>query len=248
MAQATTYQSDFQNPSRAARSTPLAHSGRALAAGPILFADCATCSAAASTMEISPRRGQTRDTRLQRNAHESHRSEYACRIPSKQVGQLLGFWHEHVIGEHVFDGESLNLDFYSAPYYGEDPIVEKHFVSMRSRSSPGILVFLAQGASARVFCCSNADICKGEESDEVLRFVTFWKKRQADYPNHLVFDSKLTTYANLARLNQLGISSITLQRRSPKMLKEIDDLLPSPRRKVDFDVATRKFRTPRVFE
>jgi transposase len=179
---------------------------------------------------------------------KSYLSEYTCRIPSKKVDQLLGCWHEHVMGEHLFDGESFNLDFHSAPYYGEDPIVENHYVPMRSRSQPSILVFLAQDASARVFCYSNADIRKGEESDEVLRFIAFWKKHHGGYPKHLVFDSKLTTYANLARLDQLGISFITLRRRSPKMLKEIDDLPPSAWRKVELDVPTRKFRTPRVFE
>jgi len=35
----------------------------------------------------------------------------------------------------------------------------------------------------------------------------------------LVFDSKLTTYANLARLDQINIGFITLRRRSPKLLE-----------------------------
>ena len=40
-------------------------------------------------------------------------------------------------------------------------------------------------------------------------------------PEELIFDSKLTTYGNLNRLNQQGIRFITLRRRTRKLLQEI---------------------------
>jgi hypothetical protein len=46
----------------------------------------------------------------------------------------------------------------------------------------------------------------------------------------------------------LGITFITLRRRSPKLLSEIAGLEASAWRKVTLDVPTRKYRTPRVFE
>jgi hypothetical protein len=64
----------------------------------------------------------------------------------------------------------------------------------------------------------------------------------------LVFDSRLTTYANLARLEQMGITFMTLRRRSAALLKEIALLPRSAWRTVELDISTRKFRTPRVFE
>ncbi len=179
---------------------------------------------------------------------KSYLSEYSHRVPSKQVNRFLGCWNRQVADENLFDGESFNLDFHSVPYFGEDPAIEKHYVSMRSRSQPSILAFLAQDASSRVFCYSNADIRKGEEADEVLRFIKFWKKNNGSYPKHIVFDSKLTTYDNLARIDKFGIPFITLRRRSRKLLQEVDDLPPSAWRKIELDVPTRKFRTPRVFE
>ena len=63
-----------------------------------------------------------------------------------------------------------------------------------------------------------------------------------------MFDSRLTTYANLARLEKMGITFITLRRRSPALLKEIALLPRSAWRTVELDVSARKFRTPRVFE
>src|SRR5206468_10596847 len=65
---------------------------------------------------------------------------------------------------------------------------------------------------------------------------------------HVVFDSRLTTYANLAKLDKMGISFITLRRRSPALLKEIALLPRSAWRTIELDVPTRKFRFPRVYE
>src|SRR6267142_20527 len=136
----------------------------------------------------------------------------------------------------------------SQPYYGEHPVIERHYVSARSRRQPSILVFLAQDAAGRAFCYSNADLRKGDEADEIFNFISFWKRTHGQQPRHLVFDSRLTTYANLARLDKMGISFITLRRRSPALLKEITLLPRSAWRTVELDVPTRKFRFPRVYE
>src|SRR6266702_2291338 len=165
-----------------------------------------------------------------------------------RTSQLLGAWHDRVNPEGLFDGASFNLDFHSVPYYGEDPVIERHYVSARSRRQPSILAFLAQDAAGRAFCYSNANLRKGEESEEIFNFISFWKRTHGQLPRHLVFDSRLTTYANLARLDRMGISFITLRRRSPQLLKEIVLLPRSAWRTIELDVPTRKYRTPRVFE
>ena len=127
-------------------------------------------------------------------------------------------------------------------------LVEKHYVSMRSRRQPSVLAFLAQDTESRAFCYSNADLRKDEEAEEIFRFIDFWQKHHGQLPRHLVFDSKLTTYAALARLDAMGIEFITLRRRSHKLLAEIATLPRSAWRKVELEGVTRKFRTPRVYE
>ena len=180
---------------------------------------------------------------------KSFLSEYSSRIEPRKTTRLLAAWHEHIQGQALLPGESINLDFHSVPYYGEHPLIERHYVSRRSRSQPSILVFLAQDASSHVFCYSNADLRKGEEAQEVFRFVTFWKKTHAGQaPRHLVFDSKLTTYEGLARLDRMNIPFITLRRRSRKLLEQVYGLPASAWRTIELDVPTRKYRTPRVFE
>ena len=179
---------------------------------------------------------------------KSYFCEYSSRVERDRSVSLLAAWHHAVTDEHLFDANSFNLDFHSVPYYGDDPQVQKHFVSARSRSQPSVLAFLAQDANGRAFCYCNADLRKGEEAEEIFRFIEFWQREHGELPRHLVFDSRLTTYAHLGRLDQLDIPFITLRRRSASLLKEVADLPASAWRRVTLDVPARKFKTPRVFE
>jgi len=179
---------------------------------------------------------------------KSYLSEYASRLDHAKTTSLLAAWHRAVAKDRLFPGASFNLDFHSVPYYGEDPQLEHHYVSMRSRAQPSVLAFLAQDADGQAFCYSNADLRKGEEAEEIFRFIAFWKKHHGQHPRHLVFDSRLTTYAHLARLDQLGITFITLRRRSPSLLAAIAGLAPSAWRRVSLELPARKYKTPRVFE
>ena len=178
----------------------------------------------------------------------SYLSEYSSRFAHSKTMKLIAGWHDHMAGDKLFSAQSFNLDFHSVPYYGEHPAIEKHYVSARSRRQLSVLVFVAQDAEGRAFCYTNADLRKGEENDEILRFVEFWKRTHGNLPSHLVFDSKLTTYANLDKLDALGITFITLRRRSPKLLQQIANLPRSAWRQVELDVPSRKFKTPRVYE
>jgi hypothetical protein len=179
---------------------------------------------------------------------KSYLCEASSRVSHAQTTALLAAFQQQIASERLLPGQSFNLDFHSVPYHGEHPVVERHYVAMRSRRQSSILSFLAQDADGQAFCYSNADLRKGEEADEILRFVAFWEKHHGTRPRHLVFDSQLTTYANLVRLHHMGITFMTLRRRSPKLLKEIALLPRSAWRTVELDVPTRKYRTPRVFE
>jgi hypothetical protein len=179
---------------------------------------------------------------------KSYLAEYSSRVEHQRTLALLSTWHGQVAKEELFDATSFNLDFHSLPYYGEHPLIERHYVSARSRSQKSVLAFLAQDAKGRSFCYSNADLRKGEETEEIFQFIAFWERVHGERPQQLVFDSRLTTYANLARLDQLGIVFLTLRRRSAALLREIANLPRSAWRTVELDVPTRKYRTPRVYE
>ena len=179
---------------------------------------------------------------------KSFLSEYSSRITRQTVSRLLASWHTRFAGDALFTGESFILDFHSVPYFGEHPLVQSHYLAKRSRRQPSILTFLAQDADSHVFCYANADIRKGEEADEVFRFIDFWKRQYGRVPQHLVFDSKLTTYEGLDRLDAAGITFMTLRRRTKGLLADVDGLPPSAWRTVTLDLPHRKYRTPRIYE
>jgi hypothetical protein len=175
-------------------------------------------------------------------------TEYSCRIDPRSYLCFMQAWFDAVGRLGLERGTSFDLDFHTIPYHGDDALVEKHYVSKRSRRQKGVLAFLAQDADQRVFCYANAEIRKADQPDEILRFVGFWRERTGGLPKELVFDSKLTTYANLNRLNQMGIEFITLRRRSAKMLREIAQVPASAWRRVQLKNVTRAFQTPKVLD
>ena len=174
--------------------------------------------------------------------------QYSSRLGRRAITRFPGGWIEVLRTQKLVDARSFNLDFHSIAYFGEDPFVQKHYVPRRSQRRKAVLTFFAQDAEGQVFCYSNADLRKGEEADEVLRFVAFWEKKYGERPRHLVFDSKLTTYENLAKLNQLGITFITLRRRSPALNAEVATMPRSAWQTVHLKVPHRKFQTPRVVD
>ncbi len=175
-------------------------------------------------------------------------TEYSCRIPPSCYPAFMQHWFDAMAKLGIDRGDSLDLDFHTIPYHGDDALVEKHYVSKRSRKQKGILAFLAQDAQTRVFCYANASLRKEAQNDEILHFAQWWKQRTGKWPQELIFDSKLTTHANLNRLNEWGIQFITLRRRSPQMLHKVHQLPLSAWRRVELTGVTREYRTPRILD
>ena len=175
-------------------------------------------------------------------------TEYSGRVDPACYPKLMRDWFDVVSRLGLKWGTSFDLDFHTIPFHGDDPLVEKHYVSKRSRRQKGMLAFLAQDADTRVFCYANGELRKDRQNDEVLRFVDFWKQRTGKLPEELIFDSKLTTYANLSKLNRMGVQFITLRRRSKALLEEIARTPPSAWRRVELENVARAYRTPRVLD
>jgi hypothetical protein len=175
-------------------------------------------------------------------------TEYSCRVEPTCYPALMRHWFDTVSRLGLQWGTSFDLDFHTIPFHGDDALVEKHYVSKRSRRQKGMLAFLAQDADTRVFCYANGELRKGEQNDEVLRFAEYWKQRTGRLPEELIFDSKLTTYANLNKLNRMGIRFITLRRRTPQLLAAIARIPASAWRRIELESPSRAYRTPRVLD
>jgi Transposase DDE domain len=175
-------------------------------------------------------------------------TEYSCRIAPACYPELMRRWFDAVSRLGLPRGQSFDLDFHTIPFHGEDVLIEKHYVSKRSRRQKGILAFVAQDADTRVFCYANGELRKDEQNDEILRFVRFWKGRTGRHPRELIFDSKLTTYAKLDELNRLGIDFITLRRRTPRLMRTIEGIPGSAWRRIELKGVSRQYKHPRILD
>jgi transposase len=175
-------------------------------------------------------------------------TQYSCRVTPSSYPSLMKLWFDEVGKLGLERGVSFNLDFHTIPFHGEDALLEKHYVSKRSRRQKGILAFIAQEEENQVFCYTNADLRKEEQNDEVLRFVEFWKERTGKAPEELIFDSRLTTYANLDKLNEMNIKFMTLRRRTQKLLDKLHELPLSAWRRIELENIARAYKTPWIYD
>ena len=171
---------------------------------------------------------------------------YSCRLvpasyPERRRGGLGA-----VRRRGLRHGGPFDLDVHTLPFHGDDALVAKHSASKRSRRPKGILALLAQDADPRASCDADADLRRGRQNDASLDFVAFWQERTGRPPADLIFDSRLTTYANLNRLHERGIRFITLRRRSAKLLRDLARQPVSAWRRIGLGHGARAYRHPRL--
>jgi hypothetical protein len=146
----------------------------------------------------------------------------------------------------VYDGNMINLDFHTIPHFGEESVLEEHWAGARGKTMKGALTLFAQDADSKLILYTAADIKREESGDQVLEFLSFWKRIRRGLLPTLVFDSKFTTYDHLSKLNQKGVKFITLRRRGKRLLEKVDQV--GPWKKITIDHAKRKYPHPLVHD
>jgi transposase len=137
-----------------------------------------------------------------------------------------------LLGDH-----GLNLDFHAIMSYGEDTILDKHYVPRRSQRTRSVLTFIAQDGQQHTIIYANAELTARAQSGEVIEFCRFYQRTYGELPKLLVFDGKLTTQEHLAELDELGVGFITLRQRSPKLIAALEALPASAWTKTRLDRA-----------
>jgi transposase len=151
----------------------------------------------------------------------THLTGYSYRTTRAHNHALLGALVDRQRAVGLVAGESFNLDFHAIMSFGEEEILDEHYVPRRSQRTRSVLSFFAQDGEHATLCYANADIAKGEQSHEIIRFCEFWQQRTGQRPGLLVFDSQLTTHAELAALDEQDIGFITLRRRGSALIDQV---------------------------
>jgi hypothetical protein len=176
-------------------------------------------------------------------------TDYSYRTDRNHQQQLLAGWMKQLSPVLLPDANAFSLDFHPIPYRGEQAVLENHYIPCRGQASPSVQSFFAQDHENQVFCYANANLTRDEQSGEVTRFVEFWQELTGHDPEWLYFDSKLTTYAELSRLNQRGdVHFVTIRRRGPALLGRIRERPESDWTPAVIDIPKRRQKRIRYLD
>jgi hypothetical protein len=154
---------------------------------------------------------------------KSFATDYSYRTHRECQQRLLAGWVRKISPLLLPEARSFSLDFHPIPYRGDEAVLENHYIPCRGQAESSVQTFFAQEHENQVFCYANANLTRDEQAGEVLRFVDFWQTLTGHDPEWLYFDSKLTTYAELSRLNERGVSFVTIRRRGAGLLRQLEE-------------------------
>ena len=173
-------------------------------------------------------------------------STYSYGLDSIHVLRLQQAFVKQAERLGLYDKHVINLDFHTAPHFGDESVLEEHWAGARNKRMKGALTLFAQDAASKLILYTAADIRRNEADDQVLDFLGYWKHVYRGVEPTLIFDSKFTTYTNLSRLNAQGVKFITLRRRGKKILAQINEL--GPWKRIHVAHVKRKYPNPIVHE
>src|SRR5215211_2417617 len=156
-------------------------------------------------------------------------TSYSYRLSHDHQRAFLAALDQQLIAAGLATGEQaiFDLDFHAVLHWGDDPVLERHYVPTRSQRARSVLTFFAQDSGTHNLVYANADISKATQAREVTAFCDHWKAVSGADPRMLVMDQKLTTQKVLGELDARGVKFLTLRMRSPSLLRYINGLTPA---------------------
>ena len=192
-------------------------------------------SALFSGLSVLPKKSALTDYSY-RLGHD-HQQRFLAALDAKMIAAGLA-----TAEEAIFD-----LDFHAVMHWGQDPVLEKHYVPTRSQRSRSVLTFFAQDSGTHNLVYANADISKATQNREVIAFCDHWKNVSGADPKMLIMDQKVTTQAVLGELDERGVKFATLRMRSPALVRHISALTGKDYKTITLDRPGRHNK-PKVAE
>ena len=166
-----------------------------------------------------------------------HQQKFLAALDAKMISAGLA-----TASEAIFD-----LDFHAIMHWGQDPVLEKHYVPKRSQRARSVLTFFAQDTGTHNLVYANADISKATQNREPIAFCDHWKAVSGSDPKMLIMDQKVTTQTVLGELDARGVKFATLRMRSASLMRYINGLASKDFKTVALD-RPGPYNRPRVHE
>jgi hypothetical protein len=153
-------------------------------------------------------------------------TDYSYRTSHEHQRRFLAALDTNMIKGGLVTGQDaiFDLDFHAVMHWGQDPVLEKHYVPTRSQRARSVLTFFAQDSGTHNLLYANAEVSKASQAREVIAFCEHWKTVSGADPHMLIMDQKVTTQPVLAELDERGVKFLTLRMRSPALVKQINTL------------------------
>jgi transposase-like protein len=176
-------------------------------------------------------------------------TDYSYRLSRDHQRRFLAALDTTMIASGLATAEEavFDLDFHAIMHWGQDPVLEKHYVPARSQRSRSVLTFFARDSGTRNLVYASADLTKATQNREVIAFCDHWKQVSGSDPRMLIMDQKVTTQPILGELDARGVKFATLRMRSPALIRQISALAPADFKTVTLDRPGR-YNKPRVHE
>jgi hypothetical protein len=176
-------------------------------------------------------------------------TDYSYRLGHDHQQRFLAALDHTMIGAGLATSEEaiFDLDFHAVMHWGQDPVLEKHYVPTRSQRSRSVLTFFAQDSGTHNLVYANADISKATQAREVIAFCDHWKAVSGKDPKMLIMDQKVTTQQVLGELDERGVKFATLRMRSPALIRHINSLTSKDYKTITLDRPGRHNK-PKVAE
>ena len=148
----------------------------------------------------------------------------------------------------LYTADTVNLDFHAVPHWGDESVLDKHWVGARNKGIKSALTLFAQDCTSKLILYTQADIRRREADDQVLAFARFWRTIAKSLAPTLVFDARFTSYRQLARLDRQDIRFITLRRRGANLIRQAEAQPASAWTQITIAHEKRKYPRPWVLE
>jgi len=176
-------------------------------------------------------------------------TSYSHRVTTKMNREFLKSLHQRWITAGLL-GDTMNMDFTTIPYWGEDNHLENNWSGKRGKALASMLAVLAHDPDTGIIDYGDASVMHSNESAIILEFLDFYKDTPVGRKNlqYLVFDSKFTNYQNLEKLNKKAIKFVTIRRRGKNIMNKIENNPRSNWKTLRVEAAGNKKMTIRVHE
>jgi len=145
-------------------------------------------------------------------------------------------------------GDTSNIDFTTIPYWGDGDHLENNWSGKRGKSLESMLAVLAHDPDTGILDYGSTNVLHKEESDVVLEYLDFYSTDKNRKLKYLIFDSKVTNYQNLNKLNKEGVKFITIRRRGKNMVERLDNIPDNEWKTLKVEMAGGNHRKLNVFE